>query len=129
MGNIDEEFDKLLDKIQFLSDKNQADQTKLIVTISWAGSVLYISLAQISLWEIVSSILFSCAILSEFLACCFFKKFADNAYEVSITRKREYAIVADKYNKFGERAILVRNITFIIALLFFIAGLLTKGIV
>lgn len=73
MDSTDENFDKIKGEIQSLADKNEADQTRLIVTISWSGSIIYQSFVNASTLIIFSSVLFSISIFCEFLACVLYK--------------------------------------------------------
>ena len=128
MDSTDENFDKIKGEIQSLADKNEADQTRLIVTISWSGSIIYQSFVNASTLIIFSSVLFSISIFCEFLACVLYKKYADYAYSV-ISNENEVA--AENINKAIKRANLsktLRDCAFGLAMLSFTIGLIMNAL-
>ena len=128
MDNIDENFDKINSKIQSLADKNDIDQTHLIVTISWSGAIIYQSFVEASTLIIFSSVLFSVAIFCEFMSCLLYKKYADYAYDVINKRSKiaaEHAIKTIKMANFSKTS---RDCAFSFAMLSFTIGLIMNAL-
>lgn len=123
----DEDFDEINCKIQSLADKNEADQTRLIVTISWSGSIIYQSFVDASTLIIFSSVLFSVSILCEFLACLLFKKYADYAYDVINKQSKFAAECAIKTIKMANISKTLRDCAFGFAMLSFTIGLIVNA--
>lgn len=128
MDSTDENFNEINCKIQSLADKNEADQTRLIVTISWSGSIIYQSFVDASTLIIFSSVLFSVSILCEFLACLLFKKYADYAYDVISKQSKFAAERAIKTIKRANISKTLRDCTFGFAMLSFTIGLIMNAL-
>ena len=124
MDTTDENFNEINSKIQSLADKNEADQTRLIVTISWSGSIIYQSFVNASILIIFSSVLFSVSILCEFLACILYKKYADYAYDVINKQSKFAAKYAIKTIKRTNISKTLRDCAFGFAMLSFTIGLI-----
>lgn len=128
MDTTDENFNEINDKIQSLADKNDIDQTRLIVTISWSGSIIYQSFVEASTLIIFSSVLFSVAILCEFLSCLLYKKYADYAYDVINKRSKTAAEHAIKAIKIASISKTLRDCAFGFAMLSFTIGLIMNAL-
>lgn len=124
MDSTDENFNEINSKIQSLADKNEADQTRLIVTISWSGSIIYQSFVNASILIIFSSVLFSVSILCEFLTCILYKKYADYAYDVINKQSKFAAKHAIKTIKRANISKTLRDCAFGFAMLSFTIGLI-----
>ncbi len=116
MGN--DEIEKEIKKeLQQTYDENAKDQNKMIYTISWAGVLLYQAFANHSEFVIISSILFSASIMLEFLSCMTWKSYVRSAFKVNQSLIKRYEFL-------GDYILLIRDITFLLAMCFFMLELI-----